>query len=432
MTMKKYFGLILICFSFISYAQPPASIPYQAVLRDGNGTILTSQEITVRFTIHDGSANGNAEWEEVQIATTSAQGLVSLSLGSEATLDNINWSGGSKFLQVETNLGNGFIDLGTQPLLSVPYALYASNGLERVSSTGDTLFLANGNNLIIPGISEANAAGPGCVFTAACNYNSEATSNDGSCHFPGDACNDGNAATIGDQWTADCTCEGSVAVTGSNSTCGASNVHNPELTYGTLTDQQGNVYRTIQIGVQEWMAENLKTTIYANGDPIPGNLSYEEWTVTNSGAWAYPGGGSSTLCPYGRLYNWYTVDDERGLCPTGWHVPSLSEFTMLAQYVGQGDGSINGDLRSAGSQYWAGSGPEDDNSTGFSALPAGARFYNEGLYPGFGVLAYFWTTSVFTSAPNNSFFQSLYYINCCLDGGNTSNQAGFSVRCLRD
>jgi uncharacterized protein (TIGR02145 family) len=429
--MRTLLLALFAALPFIGLAQSPALVNYQGAMRDAAGNVMANQNVALRFTIHMDSANGPAEWQETQSTSTSSLGLVNVQLGSVNPLNEINWAAGNKFLQVELINGSNFTDLGTQAMLSVPYALYAANGVEGISNTGDTLFLANGNTVIIPGISDANSTGAGCIYAEACNYNPNATSDDGSCHFPGDACNDGNASTIGDEWTVDCVCAGSTSVTGASSTCGGTNVHNPELVYGTVTDQQGNVYRTIQIGLQEWMAENLKTTIYRNGDPIPGNLNDTQWASTTEGAWAFPGGGSSLLCPFGRLYNGYVIDDERGVCPTGWHVPSSSEYLFLAQTVSQifqDNSPVTRRLRSGGTIYW--SNPESgDNSSGFSALAAGQRG-SDSVYGQLLTWSYFWnTTLVDTNA------RSIAYIPnyaAALEFGTAGNNYGFSIRCLRD
>jgi uncharacterized protein (TIGR02145 family) len=402
------------------------------VLRNVDGDILSNQNVSLRFTIRMASANGPVEWQETQATTTSAIGLVNLQMGNVNALNNVNWAAGDKFLQVELNVGNGFIDLGTQAMLSVPYALYAVNGIERVSDVGDTLFLSNGNTIIIPGISNTTGEGAGCIFPDACNYNANATSDDGSCQFIGDACNDGNASTTGDQWTIDCVCTGSLSVIGATSTCGAPNVHNPELVYGTLTDQQGNVYRTIQIGLQEWMAENLKTTIYRNGDAIPTNLNNSEWGATTEGAWAFAGGGSSLLCPFSRLYNGWAVSDERGICPLGWHVPNASEFNFLSLSVSQlfsVNSSVARSLRSSGNLFW--NNPESgDNDSGFSALAAGMR-NSGGVSTQLLECAYFWIS---TSDVNNiKGYATIHNYSATLEvGGNANNFHGFSIRCVRD
>jgi hypothetical protein len=126
-------------------------------------------------------------------------------IGSFNTLD---WSNGSKYLQVDMNLGQGWLPLGTEQLQSVPYALHAASVPITVSLTGDTMTIGN-HPIVIPGVSAANHI-LGCTNAAACNYNPAATDNDGSCHITGQSCNDGNASTTNDQYNAQCVCEGTM------------------------------------------------------------------------------------------------------------------------------------------------------------------------------------------------------------------------------
>jgi uncharacterized protein (TIGR02145 family) len=137
-------------------AQAPALIPYQAIARDAAGQALVNSVVNARFTLHEGAATGAVIWQESQSITTTALGLFTVKLGSIESLTSVNWANGAKFIQVELELGGGFVDLGSQQLLSVPYALYAGSVRLNISSTGDTLFLGNSSSVIIPGISSAN------------------------------------------------------------------------------------------------------------------------------------------------------------------------------------------------------------------------------------------------------------------------------------
>jgi hypothetical protein len=103
---------------------------------------------------------------------------------------------------------------------------------------------------------------------------------------------------------------------------------NPALTYGSVTDIDGNTYATIQIGTQVWMAENLRTTRYRNGDPIPNVTDKWKWGGLSRGAWCHYENDPKYEVPYGKLYNWHTVSDARKMCPTGWHVPYEAEWTV--------------------------------------------------------------------------------------------------------
>jgi uncharacterized protein (TIGR02145 family) len=291
-------------------------------------------------------------------------------------------------MQVELNLGSGFIDIGTQQLLSVPYALYAGSVTLDVSSIGDTLFVSDGSFVIIPGISEANN-------------------------------------TSGDGTTTGTTLH----------TCGAPNVHNPNLTYGSMTDQEGNVYKTIVIGNQEWMAENLNTSIYRNGDVIATGLSDADWqntTNTQQGAWAFYNNDASYACPYGKLYNWYACSDARQLCPLDWHVPSDEEWGVLTSYLGSVGAAPGGAMKTtgtieSGTEYWYTPNEGATNSSGFSGVPGGARFEE---YAVLGYDGYWWLSSEVDSNLASIWYMFFAFEFADQDFNNKRN--GFSVRCLRD
>jgi uncharacterized protein (TIGR02145 family) len=386
--MRLILFILAYCFSSFLFAQAPALIPYQAVARDASGQALNNATINARFTIHDGSATGASVWQELQTVTTSALGLFTVQLGSSVALSNVNWANGSKFMQVEIDLGQGFVDIGTQQMLSVPYALHstsAGDGISNVSLTGDTLFLNNGSFIIIPGISEAN--------------------------------NNGDGTTTGTTLH----------------TCGAPNVHNPDLTYGSMIDQEGNVYKTIVIGTQEWMAENLNTSVYRNGDAIPTNLDNPTWQNTTSGAWAYYNNDVSYACPYGKLYNWYACADARQLCPVSWHVPSDAEWTVLTDYLG-GAGIAGGKMKTTGiseaaTGLWYSPNQSATNSSGFSGAPEGGRSIFGG-YDNIGDYGNWWSSSEYDAFI--AWYRYLDYNYGSAGRYYVLKRNGFSVRCLRD
>ena len=389
--MRLTLTTLALLVSAMLFAQTPALIPYQAIARNAAGEPLASSTLNARFTIHDGTATGTNVWQELQTVSTSELGLFTVQLGSSVSLANVNWATGSKFMQVELDLGSGFVDIGTQQLLSVPYALHAGSVHLNVSATGDTLFVGDGGFVIIPGISEAN-------------NNS----------------NGGGGTTTGTTLH----------------TCGAPNVHNPDLTYGSMTDQEGNTYKTIVIGTQEWMAENLNTSIYRNGDAIPTGLSNSEWEstiTTQEGAWTYYNNDPSYACPYGKLYNWYACVDSRLLCPVGWHVPTDPEWTVLTDYLGGeeiagGKMKITGTIESA-TGLWYAPNSEASNSSGFSGGPQGDRNFL-GESGGIGELGFWWSSSEVDT--NYAWNRYLYYnIGSALRLENVKRN-GFSVRCLRD
>ena len=221
----------------------------------------------------------------------------------------------------------------------------------------------------------------------------------------------------------------SAVINNASASCGAPNVHNPNKTYGNLTDQEGNVYKTIVIGTQEWMAENLKTSIYRNGEAIANITNANQWVGLTTGAWCYYNNDSQYECPYGKLYNWYAAADPRNVCPTGWHVPTDDELITLTNFLG-GDSLAGGKLKSTGLQYWINPNQDATNESGFSALSGGDRNVIFGTFNYVGDSGYWWSSSEFLTA--GAWFLGLSYTNGSANRYNTNKQYGLSVRCIKD
>jgi uncharacterized protein (TIGR02145 family) len=195
---------------------------------------------------------------------------------------------------------------------------------------------------------------------------------------------------------------------------------------GVVRDGDGNEYRTVQIGNQVWFAENLRSSTYRNGDPIPGGLTDEEWAWTPSGAQTVHGEGSrveaKNLKNYGRLYNWYAVIDPRGLCPSGYHVPSDADWQKLVDELG-GEEVAGEALKD--DRKWDGT-----NSSGFSALPGGYRYLGIGDFSDQGIDGYWWFSSPDgTDARYRELSSEYSHVG---QGYSLSKESGFSVRCVRD
>ena len=209
-------------------------------------------------------------------------------------------------------------------------------------------------------------------------------------------------------------------------TCAESELEEVEWSCGDLLGYQGYDYETVQIGEQCWFAENLLSESYANGDTIPGNLN-SAWSYATWGATAVYEELAANLETYGRLYNWYAVDDARGLCPSGWHVPTDGELTVLSDVLG-GASVAGGQMRTTYGWYVGGNGT---NSSGFSGLPGGYRDDSVGGFINAGSNGFWWSSSPLGSDAWNRY---LYYGGDFVirNGNGSSPRDGFSVRCVRD
>jgi uncharacterized protein (TIGR02145 family) len=400
--MKQALILWFCGLSITIFAQSPHNIPYQAVVRNTDGSIIANSSITITFKIHENNTSGTVIYEEVHTTTTNAQGLVSLNMGGGAaingTFSNIPWETGNKFLQVLMNSGNGNVDLGTQQMLSVPYALYAENVNVRVSTSGDSLFV--GNQLtIVPGISAANPV---------------SLSDYGNNLLPG------NTNCV-NEWISVNGCLGQ-----------------DSLLY------QNQYYNLIEIGGQCWFAENLAATQFNDGSSIPTVSTGTAWGALSTPAYCWYNNNPSLINTIlngklGALYNAYAVATNN-LCPLGWHVPSDCEWMylentlglsvsdqMLQDWRGQSI-ALGGQLKDSG---WTAPNLGATNSSGWSALPGGNRMGTASAsFSGINNYGYWWTSTAYNAVSN--WTRDAAYSLSSFDRSITQKRAGYSVRCLKD
>jgi uncharacterized protein (TIGR02145 family) len=228
---------------------------------------------------------------------------------------------------------------------------------------------------------------------------------------------------------------------------------NPDLTYGTVTDFDGNSYGTIAIGDQVWMAENLKVTHYSDGSDIPEVTGESEWEAleANGKAWSW----YENLAEYGdtsgALYTWAAVmngaessnavpSGVQGVCPAGWHIPSDAEWKRLETFLGMSQESADNydwrgtdeglQLMETGFTHWDLAGSGGTNSSGFTAIPGGFRG-TKGVFYSFGQYATFWTATGL-SGTDKAWYRSLFYDNHKIYRQYNFMKQGFSVRCVMD
>jgi uncharacterized protein (TIGR02145 family) len=370
--MKTIFATTFLMFiTPFLWAQAPQGIPYQAVMRNADGTVMESSAVSLTFMIHDGSATGTVVYQESHSLNSNAQGLVSCVVGngvvSQGNFANVNWVGGAKFLQVMM----GSTDLGTQQMLSVPYALHSGTTNVSVSAIGDTLMIG-GNSVIVPGVSAANPL--------------------------------------------------------------------PLYTMGSgVTDIDGNFYPSIIINGQEWMQKNLAVSKYRNGDPIPSALNDATWNFTTSGAYAIYNNEAVNNDLYGKLYNWYAVNDSRGLCPSGWHIPSNAEWSSFINYLDPNANGGDSFQNLAGGKMkattgWVSPNAGASNESGFKGLPSGyGRLPPSNYFEFVGNFGFWWSNTEIDldgilifglSFDTSSIDRSIIY--------NSEASFSTSVRCIRE
>jgi len=190
-------------------------------------------------------------------------------------------------------------------------------------------------------------------------------------------------------------------------------------------------YPSVSICCQTWMTKNLDVSTYRNGDAIPKVTDNATWAALTTGAYCYYNNDSTTYAAiYGKLYNWYAVNDPRGLAPEGWRIPSYFESYTL-EYCLTNQNANGGYLKEEGTAHWTTPNTGANNITGFNALPGGQRGeYGNFLELGSG--GFFWTSIEDISNPGVAFFFSLSYLSNSLSHFYYSKKTGYSVRCIRD
>jgi uncharacterized protein (TIGR02145 family) len=199
-----------------------------------------------------------------------------------------------------------------------------------------------------------------------------------------------------------------------------------------ITDVDGNTYKTVTIGTQQWMAENLKVSKYNDGTTIPNITDNTQWSQLTTGAWSYYNNDAANNTKYGKLYNWYavspTTNGNKNVCPTGWHVPNDAEWTVLTDYLG-GESVAGGKMKEVGTTNWNSPNTDATNTSLFTGLPGGYRSSN-GSYSFIGNFGFWWSST--ENNTNYAWSRYLDYGNGVAYSYSYYESDGLSVRCLRD
>lgn len=398
--MKKLYTLLALVITLITFAQAPQGFNYQATVRNSSGVLIVNQNVNFKFNIMLNSATSLPVFSETHMVPTDDVGQVNLIIGqgtaTTGTFSTINWGSGNYFLGIELNTGSGYVAMGTTQLLSVPYALYANSSGNAQAATPNLASVLAVNN-VANNLQIKNLANPTDVQDAA------------------------TKGYIDSQITA--------------------------LQAQITALQNANVtpLPNVTIGTQIWASTNLDVTTYRDGTPIPQVTDPTQWGNLTTGAWCYYNNDSTTGATYGKIYNWYAVagihDNDPNtpnkiLAPTGWHIPSDSEWSTLINYL---DPNANGGLtvpnvagsamKETGNTHWFSPNTGATNSTGFTGLPGGYRFV-DGSYAGLGINGYWWSSS--ENGVGGAWYRNLNFESTNATKIGQGKELGYSVRCIRD
>jgi uncharacterized protein (TIGR02145 family) len=458
--MKKLFTLLALIVLTTINAQAPQGFNYQATVRNSSGALIINQNVLFKFNIMLNSQTSLPVYSETHQAPTDDLGQVNLTIGigtpTVGTFSSINWGSGSYFLGIELNTGSGYIAMGTTQLLSVPYALYAN-------SAGGLI----GNSIILPIVTtndvsnltmlsvtlSASTSNTNQIIQRGFAYstNPYPTRTQGSFIVDNATLFEYNINNLDFLLPHNTTYYVRAYVVTENEVV----VYGNQISFTTLSfyqngngaiDVEGNQYPSILLNGQEWMQNNLTVSRYRNGDIIPEVTDAAEWSNLTTGAWRYIADDPA----YGKLYNWYAVNDLRGLAPLGWHVSTNSEWSNLTTYLGGIDNA--GDKMKGGT--WRMVGPSGlynqySNLSGLNALP-GNRVNNIGesdctaiqiIYSPYSIncissstgaeFGYWWSSSS-SDTTNANFIGLNYVIGSAVLLDSSSKKLGYSVRCVKD
>ncbi len=208
----------------------------------------------------------------------------------------------------------------------------------------------------------------------------------------------------------------------------------------TQIDNDGNLFKSVTIGTQIWMAENLKTTKYQNSDLIATTTIDISSEDAPKYQWAY-GGDENNVPIYGRLYTWYAISDSRNVCPKSWHIPTDAEWTTLTTYLG-GQDVAGGKLKEAGLTHWQTPNSDATNESGFTALPNGYHgsvylnvngswtYSYLGSFLNIGSFGMWWSST--GHEVGNAWRRGMKYNTKDVTRDYWDKSYGFSVRCIKD
>jgi uncharacterized protein (TIGR02145 family) len=226
--------------------------------------------------------------------------------------------------------------------------------------------------------------------------------------------------------------DGTIYYLRSYATNSAGTAYGTEVVFNTgsnsAIDTDGNIYQTVTYSDKVWMTENLRTGKYRNGEPIAEVTNRDDWSVLLTGAYANYNNDATNSNIYARLYNWYAVNDIRGICPVGWHVATDADWTTLVTFLG-GELVAGGKMKTTGTSNWQSPNKGATNASDFNGLPGGGRS-NFGIFGSIGFYGLWWTSSQLSN--QFAYYWFLDYSSTAIGKSDSNKNFGYSVRCVRN
>lgn len=385
--MKKTITILsTLCLVLTILAESPQKISYQAVVRNTQGQLITNRIIDIQISIYyytTKTATSNV-YVETHTTTTNENGLVNIQIGTGNVISGV-------FADINWNTRTFYLKTEIDILGKGIYSIIS-----------DTQILS------VPYALHAKTST--------------------------------NAETAQTSITAQSATLATEAISAQSV-----DINGKKIFFDLCIDADNNIYNTVKIGNQVWMAENLRTTKYRNGTSISKITSNTSWEALTVGAWCNYNNRDVYSTTFGHLYNWYAVSNINNIVPAGWHVPTDEEWTILENFLiangGNWDGSLTGDKIAksiASFNYWdssttagaIGNDPASNNITGFCAYPGGYRFFN-GNFIGLGGNSQWWSATESSSTHAWCRYLGLD-AGSGLGRGSYYKNGGFYIRCVKD
>ena len=492
--MKKLVVFLsAVMVSVCLFAQVPNKMSFQTVVRNNLGKLVPNKNCGIQVSILKSTTSGTAEYIENHTITSNSSGLITFEIGTgtvkSGSFSTINWSLGPYYLktEIDVNGGTNYTITGVSEFVSVPYANLADNVkyLSNGSNFGEMNYWngtkwvsftkgSHGQTLTFCGGKPTWAVGgicPGTISTLNCSNTADSgflietkAANEVTSTIEYSEGNGGphngqvvtSTGVIG--LTATLQAGNFVNGTGSltysiSGTPLSSGIANFEINIGTLTctlsrniekiigtygpilyDVDGNAYKTVNIGTQQWMGENLKVSKYNDGIPIQNVSDSLQWQNQNSGAWTYYQNNIVNNDKYGKLYNWYAVSPTsngyRNVCPMGWHIPTDDEWNVLADFLG-GVAVAGGKMKEVGTINWLSPNYSATNLSLFTAVAGGSR-NSDSRYLSLGNTAFWWTATEVSTSAEHVWNRYISQSDSQISSFGGYKTAGYSVRCVKD